>query len=493
MKNINNGAYLSRGSAEESIIPLVALCISIATILLIPLKILGYGFLPTDDIMRHVAKAISGRSWNDILILRDGIQLDSHPGFHALLTAVYNITKLSPDDLVYFAVTTLFAAFCLFPLFFVKRFEAWLTALLLISLTNFSFIMRLLFGRPYMVAMTTLVVLCLVWTRLRDDKRPYKTMILVTLLVALSTWIHCSWYLIAFPIVCFIIAREWRVAIILSVCSIVGIFVGAALTGHPWLFISQNIIHAFLVFNKHAFTRTLTIELRPFTGDILTVMAVVFMLSWRRMRGSWEAKRIDNPVFILVVFSWIMGFFVGRFWFDFGIPALLVWMAQEFDDVYTRFVSPVSARRIFLTAAVALTLYANTTNDINDRWSASPAAEYLFRDFPEKASWMPDPGGIVYSDDLRVFFVTFFKNPYAPWRYIVGFEPALMPQKDLDVFMDIQISRGAAQSFGPWIKKMRPEDRLVITTESNQAPLIGELEWRYMGSGFWFGRLRRAK
>lgn len=493
MTSVKKTSYLTRQLAESSIIPLLIICIVIAVIILMPLRIMGYGFLPTDDILRHVAKAISGKSWNDVLILREGITVDSHPGFHALLGSIYHITKFTPDALVSFTAVILFIIFCLLPVFFIKRPEAWLASLFIISLTNFSFIMRLLLGRPYLVTMVTLTAICLLWARLRDNKRPYGAMLIITSLVTLSTWTHCSWYLIIFPISCFVLAREWRAAFMVGICAMAGILFGAALTGHPGLFISQNIIHAFLVFSKHDLPRTLVTELRPFTGDMLTVIAVILMLSWRRMRGEWDPKRIDNPVFIIVLFSWIMGFFVMRFWFDWGIPALLIWMAQEFDDVFTKYISPVLGRRFLLAIALAFVLYANATNDINDRWSAQPAAEYLFRDFPDKSSWMPDPGGIIYGEDSRIFFLTFFKNPYAQWRYLVGFESALMPQKDLDVYIDIQTSRGAAQSFRPWIEKMKPADRLVITAESSQAPKITELEWRYMGSGFWFGRLRKVK
>lgn len=489
MKSAKRGGLF----AESDIIPLLITCLAVAVIILIPLKIMGHGFLPTDDILRHVGKAVSGRNWNDVLVMRDGITLDSHPGFHALLGFVHNITKFKSDSLLSFAVIALFISFCITPILFIKRPEAWLAALFVISLTNFSFIGRLLLGRPYIVNMITLTVLCFLWTRLRDDKRPYATMFLITALITLSTWIHCSWYLIIFPIACFVIAREWRAAFLTTICATAGIALGAILTGSPGLFISENVFHAFLVFNKHDLPRTLVTELRPFTGDQFTVIAAILMLSWRRMRGDWDPKRIDNPVFIIALFGWILGFFVVRFWLDWGLPALLVWMAQEFDEVFSKFISPVSVRRLLPAVAVAFVLYSNATNDINDRWSIQPAAKYLFQDFPEKASWMPEPGGILYSGDMGVFFLTFFKNPYAQWRYITGFEAPLMPQEDLDVYLDIQMTRGALQSYDPWIKKMKPQDRLVITADPQEAPKIPELEWRDLGSGFWFGRLRKVK
>ena len=479
--------------AGSDIIPFIVACIVILVIILMPLKILGYGFLPLDDALRHVAKAVSGRSWNDVLVLREGIRMDSHPGYHALLGFIHHITKFAPDALLSFSIIALFIIFCITPVLFTNRPEAWLASLFVITLTDFSFIMRLLFGRPYIITMSTLMVLCFLWPRLKEKKAPYGIMCVITILMALSTWIHCSWYLLIFAILCFVLAREKRAALRVAICTVTGILLGALLTGHPVLFISQNVVHAFLAFSRHALPRTLVIEFRPFNGSILTVIAVILMLSWRHMRGAWDPKRIDNPVFILAVSGWALGFFVGRFWLDWGIPALLVWMAQEFEEVFSLYISEFSVRRFFLTIVLAAILYAGVTNDIKDRWSAQPAAEYLFQNTPDEKEWMPEPGGIVYSDDLRIFYLTFFKDPYAPWRYLVGFEPGLMPKDDLNVFIKVQSSHGAPRSFLPWIKKMKPEDRLIITPEARSTPEIPELEWHYLGSGFWSGRLPKVK
>jgi hypothetical protein len=49
---------------------------------------------------------------------------------------------------------------------------------------------------------------------------------------------------------------------------------------------------------------------------------------------------------------------------------------------------------------------------------------------PELEGWMPDNGGIFYSVDMTLFYQTFFKNPNADWRYILGFEPTLMTDED---------------------------------------------------------------
>ena len=89
---------------------------------------------------------------------------------------------------------------------------------------------------------------------------------------------------------------------------------------------------------------------------------------------------------------------------------------------------------------------------------------------------------------MTFFFNTFYKNPRAEWRYIEGFEPALMQPDDLKVYRAIQRSRRAPEAYEPWIKKMRPQDRLAV--ESPYQPALPSLEWKRAGN-FWLGRLPR--
>lgn len=49
----------------------------ILTILLVPLLIVATGFLPLDDGLRHAAKAVDGRPWSQILVLREGLMRDA--------------------------------------------------------------------------------------------------------------------------------------------------------------------------------------------------------------------------------------------------------------------------------------------------------------------------------------------------------------------------------------------------------------------------------
>ena len=54
---------------------------------------------------------------------------------------------------------------------------------------------------------------------------------------------------------------------------------------------------------------------------MVMVMVVVGMLAWRKMRGTWNPKIIDSPIFILAVLGWALGFVANRFWFDWGMVA----------------------------------------------------------------------------------------------------------------------------------------------------------------------------
>jgi hypothetical protein len=89
---------------------------------------------------------------------------------------------------------------------------------------------------------------------------------------------------------------------------------------------------------------------------------------------------------------------------------------------------------------------------------------------------------------MGVFYQTFYKNPHAPWRYILGFEPTFMPPDDLQIYRNIQRNFGAYKAYQPWVKKMRPEDRLVIRSGPAAAPGVEGLEWHYTARDLWLGR-----
>lgn len=88
---------------------------------------------------------------------------------------------------------------------------------------------------------------------------------------------------------------------------------------------------------------------------------------------------------------------------------------------------------------------------------------------------------------MTFYYNTFYKNPQADWRYILGYEPAIMPEENLKILRAIQLSHGAFKAYEPWIKKMRPVDRLVIYDSAQ--PNLPQIEWHDSGDNMWIGRL----
>src|SRR5207244_5560880 len=57
-------------------VPLIVWVIVLFTMILIPAKIISYGYLPADDALRHAAKAVSGKPWSEILVMRSDFLID---------------------------------------------------------------------------------------------------------------------------------------------------------------------------------------------------------------------------------------------------------------------------------------------------------------------------------------------------------------------------------------------------------------------------------
>ena len=68
-------------------------------LLLIPLRIIGYGYMPPDDALRHTAFAVDNRDWGDIILLNPEFRkdMDGQPGWNGFLRLVHRATGWQPD------------------------------------------------------------------------------------------------------------------------------------------------------------------------------------------------------------------------------------------------------------------------------------------------------------------------------------------------------------------------------------------------------------
>ena len=238
--------------------------------------------------------------------------------------------------------------------------------------------------------------------------------------------------------------------------------------------------------------RMLVLEFQPFDGAYPVVALVALVLIWRLVRRTWSAKTVNNPIFILAVLGWVLGFKVARFWLDWGWPAALVWMTREFQEVLENWQARDSVQRLAVATFAVVAFFLGSTSDLESRWTRNLSIEYLTPDKPALAGWLPGDNGIIYSDDVRVFYRTFFKNPKAGWRYMPGYEVSFMPPEDLRTFRRIQRDYDNMRSFDPWVRKMRPEDRLILYRRKPPGDFFPQLEWLWATSDLWIGRLRQG-
>jgi len=267
-----------------------------------------------------------------------------------------------------------------------------------------------------------------------------------------------------------------------------GVICGALLTGSPLFFLHQMIFHAIEAFGKIDFQRQLVSEFQPFSGEALVFMLVGGLLLWRKVRGEWDNRVMDNPIFYLMCIGWAMGFFAGRFWTDWAWPALAFWVALEIQAVLERYTDSFSWKRLTLAAMFCLVLLLAVTSDYHSRWSGA-VAEWPNIEKKEHRPWLPDDGGIIYNDNMFLFYQVFFNNPQAPWRYVLGFEPIWMTEDNLKIYRQIQLSRYKDENYVSWVKKMTSKDRMILLR--NGKPQIEGLEWHEVTPTVWSGRLKQ--
>ncbi len=451
-------------------------------VLLIPLRVLWLGWQPPDDALRHAAKAVTEREWADVLVLRPGVAPDSHPGWHAVLAAVHRSTGATAPEIVTLSVLGLALAVLLPGVLLLRRPEAWLLALLVPALTDPSLIVRLEAGRPFLLSTALVVTFCLLSPRYPLGLSR-AGLAAATLALGLVAWMHPSWYLFGLlPLACFL-AHRIRLAGQLVLALALGALLAGILTGHPLRFVIESVGHPLLAF-RNVEPLSLVVEFRPQIGPPELWLACLAMMGWRALRGRWTPAVLVNPVFVLAVLGWVLGLGVRRFWADWGFPAALAWLAFEFQDVLLELCRP-AARRLGLAVAVSIPLFLAATTDYDGRFSMQDRTFDCLA-APERSGALPDPGGVLYSGEMRLFYALYYRVPEAPFRYVLGYEPGLMPPEDLAVYRRLQA--GDSGAYRAWADRMRGPDRLVIVSPPNVAPPVAGLDWTLACGNVWSGR-----
>jgi hypothetical protein len=505
-------------------IPLVCWVVVVTTLLLIPLRIISYGFLAPGDARRHVAKAFTNKPYTDIVVMRPEYKMDHSPGWEWVLSRLRRTTNWGADELMSFSVISMMLCVFLAPLPWLRRPEAWLAALLAQMIAIPELMTRLAQARPYLLTEGVLIALLFVWSHEEEQVPSGLKLALTSLGIALSVWVHGAWYLWVLPLVAFLFAGRLRAGVWLGCCITLGTVVGAMLTGHPIEFLKQALLIAASISREHVPPWLLVGEFRPSYGEFTTLVLVGLVFLWRRQQSAFTVAIPDQgravkgrrasspskedrapgshapnsfvagfsgPAFWLMAICWILGFKADRLWGDWGIPAVLVWLALQFQEGMVETWNLNAPKRLLACGLLAIPLFLHATNDLDRRYTSSLAESFLDGSEPSLQGWLPEPDGIFYTAHMDFFYNTFYKNPQGKWRYILGMEPALMPDPDLLIFRNIQLSQFSFKAYEPWVQKMSGADRLAIRCSAQ--PPLPQLEWTNAVGDLWIGRMLGTK
>lgn len=161
----------------------------------------------------------------------------------------------------------------------------------------------------------------------------------------------------------------------------------------------------------------------------------------------------------------------------------LVFLQQMIFHGYT---DKVSWKRLLFAGMFCLVLLLAVTSDYGSRWSGE-VSKWPNAENKEHRPWLPDDGGIVYNDNMFLFYQVFYNNLKSTWRYTLGFEPIWMTADNLKIYRQIQLTRGKDESYMPWVKKMNAKDRMILIR--NGKPQIEGLEWHEVTPTIWSGKI----
>ena len=472
--------------------------IAIITFLMIGLKITGYNFLPGGDMRRHVAQAFTHRPYTDIVVMRPEYVMDHSPGWDALLRFLHEKAGLTKDQLVSFSIVALLLCVFVAPLPWLRRPEAWLAALLAELVAIPELMTRFTQARPYLLTQALCAAVLIGWAKSEPNRPTWRKALLTGAAIALSTYVHGTWYLWAVPVMAFFLAGWWRSGFCVGASWLGGALAGAILTGSPMAFLKQAVVMVVTISREHLPQSQehlpqwmLVGELMPHEGEFATLAVIALVFLWRQQSGGAKATLYQPLLLAMIALCWILGFKADRFWSDWGIPAVLVWLALQFEALLTAAWPRTSLQGLLVCGLIALPLYLDATNDLDRRYTRNWNEAFLDASDPALKSWLPGDHGIFYTGNLGFFYSTFYQNPQMDWRYILGYEPALMPDADREIYRKIQFNGGAIQAYEPWVKKMRPEDRMAIYSATQ--PDLPELEWHNAIGALWLGRLPEPK
>jgi hypothetical protein len=448
----------------HSLIKIGTLLLCCFSFLLIPLKVSSLGYMPPDDAMRHTAFAVDHRTWSEVLLLNPEIrpEMDSHPGWHAMLRWLHETGGLAIEDLLVFSFCLTLVGFAAVGLAFSGSPVAWLLACGLAMLVEGGLFFRLLLGRPFAVSIMAFVALLFIWCREKPLK-VWQELLISVVLLTVTIAVHPSvWYMWAAPWGILVLCRKWRSVGLLSVSVAISTGLAVAWVGSFYNVVSYPVIHLWHALGDDPLLGTsLVTEFQPSGGPVLVLIAVAGLLTIKHFRGFTIREEFRQVDFCLMLVMWVLGLKITRFWADWGVPAFVVWSCRQFIVLgFDQLRKP--RETLVMVAGVAAALYLGITADVGGRYTQALKSPLLTKPVEDFQAKLPEKGGILYSTDMGVFYKLYYRLPHAGFRFTTGFEPGMLPPEDLKTLRAIQFNDGLLDAYKPWLDKMTEKDRVLL-------------------------------
>jgi len=307
----------------------LAQALVVLTLLAIPAWVLGLGFR-SDAVCQGQAALIPG-----------GPDPEAWQGF---LRAAHRVAGGGPWALVALSTAGLFCLVMLAPLPWLKAPEAWLASWILLWAAGGPQ-GRLLMGRPFLVPVATLLVVCCLGVRGRF--RP----VLAGAAFALAALVQGGPPLALVPLA-FLVAGRKREAGILALAWAVGTLAAVAVTGHlgPAAPVAAGMTGEHFAYSA--------------VGPV--ALCLLWAVALRQGGGL-------DPLLVLWGGCWLIGLAAPRFWLDLGYPCAALWLAFQLEAPLVRLGTRSPGTRLALAAFLCVAAALFFTADSHARWTGSPA------------------------------------------------------------------------------------------------------------------------
>jgi hypothetical protein len=372
---------------------------------LISLKIISYGFMPGGAMRRHVAKAFTEKHYTEIVVLRPGYTVDHSPGWEWLLRSLHQKINWGADALVSFSIISMLVVVCM-PAALIAP-PGGLAGRFIGANAGRAGTddpagtgTALSFDRRYSHCRTLFL-----------DKKPAGKTVLEQTYPDRSGNSRLgldAWVLVfvgpadrrLFPGT--LVAGGRRVDGLLDCRRLRRGAVNRPARG----FLTTNLLMASDVIREGVPQWILVGEFQPSEGEFTTLVLLTIVFLWRK---DTNKDFLRWPLIWMIAIGWILGLRADRSWADWGIPAVLVWLAIQFEEIMKGWWSEVSFKRIAIAGLVAVPLLFQSTNDLGRRYTHNLEDTFLDASDSSLQGWLPEENGIFYSADMGFFYNTFFK------------------------------------------------------------------------------------